>query len=239
MDDQALRTDVAWACRILAMEGHNDFTLGHVSARRDANLVLIKRFGIGLDEVTPDDILTIDMDRRKVAGNGAVHLEAVLHTEAYKSRAELGAVIHTHPPYATAIGAVEATLKMLCHDAVLFKDGLPIFAETAELITQPHQGQAVVRALGPHHAVLLRNHGVLVVGRDVPSAIFAAISLERAARFQAIASALGPLRPMEDMDSAMADRLYPSKVRQELVNNYWHYLIRQARQRGFAAGMPA
>src|SRR5579864_9701836 len=122
-----LTTIVALACRILAAGGHEDFTLGHVSARDGAeDTVYIKRNGLGLHEVTPDDVLTIDLDRRKLAGEGDVHLEAVLHTEVYRLRADVGAVIHTHPPYATALGASAARLEMLGHDAVLFKDGLPI-----------------------------------------------------------------------------------------------------------------
>lgn len=230
----AVATMVALACRILAAGGHEDFTLGHVSARGGAETVYIKRNGLGLREVTPDDVLTIDLDRRKLAGDGDVHLEAVLHTEVYRLRSDVGAVIHTHPPYATALGATAARLEMLGHDAVLFKDGLPIFDETAELITHEEQGRAVARALGPHRAVLLRNHGVLVVGKDVPAAVFAALTLERAAQVQAIASSLGPLRPMAD---EMAECLYPSKYRDEFIDGYWNFLVRQLRRQGLDDGV--
>ena len=79
MTTQTLHEQVAWASRILAMDGHGDFTLGHVSAR-EGDRVHMKRNGIGLEEVCPQDVLTIDLSGKKVAGEGKVHLEAVLHT---------------------------------------------------------------------------------------------------------------------------------------------------------------
>lgn len=231
--DQSLEEQIAWACRILAMGGHGDFTLGHVSARAGER-VLMKRNGIGLEEVTPEDVLTIDGEARKLAGEGRVHLEAVLHTEVYKVRPDVGAVIHTHPPYTTALAATGATLELLNHDAVLFKDGLAAFDETAELITEAIQGAAVARALGDKRAVLMRGHGVLVTGKTVPWAVYTALTLERVVEIQAIARLLGELRPMS---AEMAERVYPDKYRDEYLDTYWEYLIRRVKRAGLAEDM--
>src|SRR5581483_7538093 len=101
--DADLAREVAWAGRILAMGGHGDYTLGHVSARSaDGRHVLMKPNGLGLEEVTPADILTLDFAGARVAGTGRIHLEAVLHTAVYRARPDVGAVVHTHPPYTTA-----------------------------------------------------------------------------------------------------------------------------------------
>ncbi len=231
-----LRVLVAWACRILAMDGHTDLTLGHVSARGPAGRVYMKRHGLGLNEITPDDVLTIDLDCNKLHGKGKVHLEAVLHTEAYRARPDVAAVVHTHPPYATALSATTAKLEFVNHDAVLFYEGLGIFDDTAELITRPEQGQAVARALGSCRAALMRNHGVLVVGNSVPWAIFTAVTLERAARMQTIAAALGPLLPIPPKT---VETMYPDKYRDDFIESYWQYMIREARRQGLGAGMPA
>jgi ribulose-5-phosphate 4-epimerase/fuculose-1-phosphate aldolase len=234
--DATLREEVAWSCRILAMGGHSDYTLGHVSARAaDGRHVLMKPNGLGLEEVTPDDVLLLDPDGVRVAGSGPVHLEQVLHTAIYKTRPDVGAVIHTHPPYATALGATDADLEMLNHDAVLFREGLATFDATAELIVRPEQGAAVATALGDKRVLVMRGHGVIVTGADVPWATYAALTLERVLRIQSIARTLGTLRPMS---AAMADRVYPDKYRDEHVANYWAYLKRQARRSGFAEGMP-
>lgn len=230
-----LQQEVAWACRILAMDGHGDLTLGHVSVRCPGDdLVYMKRNGRGLGEVTPDDVLAIDLQMRKVDGVGSVHLEAAMHTAVYRLRPDVCAVIHTHPPYATALGATTVKLEFLSHDAVLFPNGVSIFEETPELITSNDLGTAVAQALGKRDVLLLRNHGVLLAGKSVPWAVLRAITLERAVRIQAIAASLGPLRPIAP-DQVL--QMYPYKYRDEFVSTYWSYLIRQAKRAGYGDGM--
>ena len=234
--DDALREEVAWACRILGMAGHGDYTLGHVSARSaDGEKVLIKPNGLGLEEVAPGDVLTLDMDGSRLAGTGRIHLETVLHTAVYRARPDVGAVVHTHPPYTTAFGATNAELALLNHDAVLFREGLATFDDTASLIISADEGASVARALGDKRVVVMRGHGVLVVGATVKWAVYAALTLERVLRIQAIAGSLGELRPMS---AEMADRVYPDKYRDDHVENYWGYLVRQVRRAGLADGMP-
>jgi L-ribulose-5-phosphate 4-epimerase len=233
---QSLREQVAWACRILALEGYVDLTLGHVSARRNGErTVFIKRKGVALDEVTPEDIVPLDLEVDQADTGPDMHLEAVIHTEIYKLRPDVGAVVHGHPPFATALGATEARIELLTHDAVLFPDGVSVFGEAADLITTPEQGRAVAEALGPRRAVLLANHGVVAVGKDVPWAVLAAITLERAVRIQSIARSLGPLRRIP---AASAERLHPSKYQDQLVEEYWASWIRRVRRARQADGMP-
>jgi ribulose-5-phosphate 4-epimerase/fuculose-1-phosphate aldolase len=208
---QGLREQVAWACRILALEGYADLTLGHVSARGPDGEIWIKRKGVALDEVEPDDVVAIDDT------DAVLHLETVLHTGVYAARADVGAVVHGHPPYATALSATGGELELLTHDAVLFAEGLPRF-DDPDLIVDEEQGDRVAAALGPHLAVLLNNHGVLAVGKDVPWAVLAAATLERAAYLQSLASSLGKLRPI---DRKVALRLLPVKYRDEFVAEYW------------------
>jgi ribulose-5-phosphate 4-epimerase/fuculose-1-phosphate aldolase len=216
------------------MHGHGDFTLGHVSVR-DGDVVHMKRNLIGLEEVTPADVVTIDLECRRVAGEGRIHLEAVLHTEVYKARPDVRSIVHTHPPYATAFGTTNAELAMLNHDAVLFKDGLAYFDDTAELILDQAQGRAVAAALGGKRVAIMRGHGVLVTGGSIPWAVYAALTLERVIRIQAIATQLGPLRPMPP---EMAERVFPDKYREEFAETYWRYLVRQAIRAGYGDGMP-
>jgi L-ribulose-5-phosphate 4-epimerase len=234
---QSLRAQVAWACRILALEGYVDLTLGHVSARgADERTLLIKRKGVALDEVTLEDVVPLDLDAEQADARPEMHLEAVIHTAIYKLRPDVGAVVHGHPPYATALGATQAGVEFLTHDAVLFPDGVSVFEETADLITAPEQGRAVAEALGPRRALLLANHGVVAVGKDVPWAVLAAITLERAARIQSIAHTLGPLR---SLSAASAERLHSAKYQDGLVGEYWASWLRRVRRAGQADGMPA
>ena len=232
----SLKARVAWACRILALEGYADLTLGHVSARLPGEpLAYIKRKGLGLDEVEPGDVIPLDLEAENAHDSPEMHLEAALHTEVYRLRPDVGAVIHGHPPYATALGATGAKLEFLTHDAVLFADGLGVFEDTPELIQAADQGRAVARSLGTCRAVIMRNHGVLVVGKDLPWAVLAAATLERAVRMQSIASTLGPLRAMPEQT---ARALFPDKYSDRLVYEYWAAWIRKLRRLGQDRGMP-
>ena len=227
---QSVREGVAWACRILALEGYADLTLGHVSARPGGgDTIYIKRKGVALGEVEPDDVVDLDDPAADL------HLETVLHTEIYAARPDVGAVIHGHPPYSTALGATSAALELLTHDAVLFADGVSFFEESPELITEREQGRAVAEALGSRRALILRNHGVVVADKDVRWAVLSAITLERAVRLQAIASTLGTLRPIASED---AERMFAGKYQERFLDEYWAAWIRRARRAGADDGMP-
>lgn len=228
MSDQSLREQLIWACRILGAEGHGDYTLGHISVR-DGDHMIMKRNGIGLEEVTDEALLTIDLHGKRIAGDGPMHLEAVLHTAVYRARPDVNAVVHTHPVYSTAFGAVDAKLEMINHDAVLFHDGLAYFDETSELIMTDEQGESVAVALGDKRVVVMRGHGVLVTGKTLPWAVYTALTLERVLQIQSIAKSFGELHPMSD---EMARAVYQDKYRDEFIGNYWNYLIRRIERAG-------
>jgi len=223
---QSIRDQLAWACRILAAEGYADLTLGHISARGPEGEVWIKRKGVALDEVEADDVVSLDDT------DAVLHLETVLHTGVYRAREDVGAVVHGHPPHATALGATTADLALLTHDGILFADGVGRF-DDPDLIVDDDQGDRVASALGRRRAVLMQNHGVLVVGKDVPWAVLTAITLERAARLQSIASTLGELRPIA---AELALQLLPVKYRDEFVDEYWAAWQRQVAREGGGLG---
>jgi L-fuculose-phosphate aldolase len=219
------------------MEGYADLTLGHVSARTgDDGVMYIKRKGVALGEVTPDDVLRFDINGDIADAEADMHLEAVLHTEVYKRRPDVRCVVHGHPPAATAFSATSADLQFLSHDGVLFIDGISTFDAVPDLIIDPEHGSDVAAALGERSTLLLRNHGVLIAERSVPWAVLTAVTLERAVVLQSIASTLGPLRPIAP---DWLERIHTSKYRDAFVDEYWESWIRQLRRVGLADGMPS
>jgi L-fuculose-phosphate aldolase len=233
----ALGTQVAWACRILAAHGYEDLTLGHVSAREndDPDVMWIKRKGVSLAEVAPDDVLRTSING-DIENASDMHLEAVLHTEVYRARPDVRCVIHGHPVHATALGAAHADLAFLSHDAILFKDGMASLDEVPEMIVGRSQGQVVAEALGERSALLMRNHGVLVVGKDPPWAVLTAVTLERAVQLQATAASLGELRPVA---ADAVGPLHDMKYQHAFLAEYWDAWVRELRREGRDFDMPA
>lgn len=225
MNQDAWRERVATACRVIALEGYVDLTLGHVSAREPGDrTVWIKRKGVALDEVEPSDVISLDIEDPSALESADYHLESVMHTEVYRARPDVGAVIHGHPIYGTALAATEGQLELLTHDAVLFADGIGDYDDGPALITNRDQGRRVAMALGSRRAALLRNHGVVIVGEDVRWAVLAAVTLERAIRFQSIASTLGRPRPISQ---AGAEHLGPQKYQDAFLDDYWAAWVRR------------
>jgi len=231
-----VRVGVAWACRILASEGYHDLTLGHVSARdrERPDRMWIKRRGVTLAEVTPPDVIEFEIGADLRDASDEMHLEAVLHTEVYRRRDDVGAIVHGHPPYATAFAATNAELLHLTHDALMFDRGVAVYDGSPDLITEPEQGSEVAEALGQHSVVLLRNHGVLVAQRDLAWMVLGAVTLERAVMMQSIAATVGNPRPI---DPTLIDSLHRRKYHDGLVDEYWRAWIRDMRRRGLDEGM--
>jgi L-fuculose-phosphate aldolase len=234
--DQRLVEDVAWACRILALLGYEDLTLGHVSARgSDDRTVFIKRKGVTLGEVTPDDVIAVDLSGNHAGGGNGMHLETVLHTEVYKRRPEVRSVVHGHPLYATAFGATDADFAYLTHDSVMFVKGISVYDGAPEMIVDQRQGEEVAEALGDATVLLLRNHGVLIAERDLRWAVLAGALLERAVQMQLLATALGPLHPIPER---MLEGIHVMKYQEDFPAEYWDAWIRELRRSGRAFDMP-
>jgi L-fuculose-phosphate aldolase len=234
--DGSLTAQVAWACRILAAQGYEDLTLGHVSVRTpDDRTMYIKRKGVALSEVTPEDVLVFHLDADLADAPADMHLEAVLHTEVYKRRPDVRSVIHGHPLHATAFGATDARLETLTHDAVLFTDRISTYDGVPDLIIDAEQGKEVAEALGDGTVVLLRNHGVLVAERNTSWAVLTAVLLEKAVQLQAVAATFGRLRPIPE---ALVKSIHRRKYQDAFPAEYWDAWIRALRRAGQDQGMP-
>jgi L-fuculose-phosphate aldolase len=220
------------AGRVLVAEGQDDFTRGHVSVRvpDEPALFFMKPHSVGLDEITMENILTIDLQGKVVAGGARRHSEVFIHSEIFKTRADVQCVIHTHPAYAVAFSAMGRPMKCLSQPAALFSGELGVYTDTVNLIRTPEMGAGVARALGPHRAAVLKNHGVAVVGGSIEEAVINAIMLENAAMIQMIAEAAGepaPEFPREDIAQLKHDVSRPDQF---IVN--FDYLVRRLKPRG-------
>jgi ribulose-5-phosphate 4-epimerase/fuculose-1-phosphate aldolase len=186
------------ANRILAGQGVVD-GYGHVSVRheRDPNRYLLSR-SLAPELVRADDIMEYDLDSNPVDATGrAMYLERFIHGEIYKVRPDVKAIVHHHSPSVIPFGASTVSLQPLYHMSAFIGEGVPIFevrdaaGMTDMLIRTTALGRALARTLGHHPAALMRGHGAVVVGADLPLVVGRSIYLELNARLQVQAIALG------------------------------------------------
>lgn len=233
LDDAAIfkaKQDLIDAGMILEAEGLGDLTRGHVSIRMpgNPNLFIMKPHSYGFDEITMDNIVTCDMEGNKIGTGGRRHSEVFIHTEIYKARPDVNSVIHVHPTHAVALSATGRKLRPISQPASCFQDGLPYFTETIELIRTREMGVGVAKALGPHKAVLMRNHGVAVVGAMVEESVILAILLESACQIQLLAEASGGIG--EEFASHYVDNLHETIIKPEQYTVNFEFLRRKVRR---------
>ena len=153
--------------RVLVDEGQGDYVWGHISARLtdDPNKFLMKPGCVGIEEMTDDNIITVNIEGDKVSGDWPRHNEVFIHSEVMRARPDVNCVIHTHPEYAIAFSSLGKQLSPMSNDGTMFSAGVPIFSETTDLIINQERGKAVAKALGQGGVVILRNHGIVTAGR--------------------------------------------------------------------------
>jgi L-fuculose-phosphate aldolase len=219
------------AGKVLVAEGHDDFTRGHISMRLpdNAKLFFMKPHSVGLDEITIANILTIDLEGKVVAGSARRHSEVFIHSEILKARADINCVIHTHSPYAVALSSSGRPLRAYSQPGALFAGELGLYAGTIALIRSPAMGADVAGALGPHRAVLLKNHGPVVTGRNIAEAVVGAIMLENAAMIQLTVEAAGDAAPEFPQDDIAKLKGEIGQPEQFQIN--FDYLVRRVKER--------
>ncbi len=214
----ALREKLVQAGRVLVSEDQGDYVAGHITVRLpdDPGRFLMKPAGIGLEEMTPDNIITVDLAGEKVLGSMPRHNEVFIHSEILAARSEIQAVVQTHPIHAVAFSSL---------DGAILNAGVPVFSETTDLIIDAARGKAVARCLGPHQALILRNHGIVTAGRSVEEAVWLALKLERACRMQLLVEAAGGPRLLADGEDL---RMKGKRAnRTDLHTNVFNYLVRR------------
>ncbi len=237
MGDGDLRRHVALACRICYLEGHDHLFFGHVSVRSAIpGQVYIKPSGIGLEEVTPEQVALMDGEGNQIEGPLPPPDEAAIHLEIYRARADVNAVVHTHPLYATAASAGAPTAGIFSQDGLVYLGGLPLYPSSESVVTAD-LGRSLVKRLGMHPIILLRNHGLVAVGATVQDATINAILLERAMRTLAFARIFGATRPIPAL-SAKRMRSRVDARQPQRNEQLWRYLLRKLDRSPYALSIP-
>ena len=205
---KGLIEDLVAASRILADQQVLD-AYGHVSARSDRRIdrfIMSRSLAPAL--VTARDLMELDLDSEPLPGDKRKgFIERYIHGEIYRSRPEVMAVVHSHSPSVIPFGVARTKLRPVYHMGSFLWSGAPVFdirrerEENDLLVRDRPLGAALARTLGRCTCVLMRGHGMTVVGDGVPEAVFRAIYTEMNARLQLQAMQLeGPVEFLSDAE---------------------------------------
>lgn len=211
-DTSKLRELVAQSCRILGKLNLTKEPSGHVSVRVPGEeRILIKARGpeeSGLRFVAARDIITVDFDGKKVAGQDGLESpqEVFIHTWLYKTRPEVQCVVHVHPLTVVLFTICDKPLLPLygAYDPSglrLIVEGMANYPRSIT-VSSDQLGQEFARAMGDKQACLMRGHGITSAGSSVEEATLTAIKLNDAAVINYQAALLGSPQPIpqEDID---------------------------------------
>ena len=185
---QELKEQLVDAIRMLARAEIIDHS-GHCSARRNSDSFFINTGASVRRTLTVDDLVAVDLDGNLVEGTARPPLEFHIHSEIYRSRPDVNAVMHTHPRWSTLLTMTGNRYQPVFGQGALLGE-LPVLDSPLSINTKPI-GQQLARALGQAHGVLLKSHGAVIVGSDVIETFALAVYLEENSQRQYMALQIG------------------------------------------------
>ncbi len=187
------RRDVLSAVERIAAAGLVSGSSGNVSRRiatADGDLIAVTASSVPYHRFTLDDVLVVDFDVEPVVGDGVPSSESLTHVAIYRARPDVAAVIHTHSVHASAFAVAGRTIPAVLDEQVVILGGTIEVAEYGSSASEDLAAKCV-DALGVRAAVLLRQHGVVGVGRELEEAVDVVEPVERIAEVHVLSTILG------------------------------------------------
>ena len=198
-EEWRLRVDLAACYRLVAMYGWSDLIFTHISAKLPAGAdgaerFLINPYGLLFDEITASSLIVIDHEGRKLSDSAFNVNRAgfVIHSTIHEARPDVGCVLHTHTRAGVAVSAQKAGLLPISQHATVLLASLG-YHDYEGIAVHDDERPRLKADLGDNDYLMLRNHGLLTVGRTVPDAFLAMHVFESACQIQVSAQAGGEL----------------------------------------------
>jgi L-fuculose-phosphate aldolase len=208
--EQQYREEMVHLGRLLHQRGYVAATDGNLTVRLSADHILTTPTGMSKGMMEPGDLVVVDMQGRKVAGQRAASTEIGMHLLIYQLRPDVKGVVHAHPTTATGYAAAGIELdRALISEVVLSLGTVPLARYgtpgTAELA-------GALEPLVPHHdAILMANHGVVTYGDSLLRAYMKMETVEHFAKIALVTHLLGKKHPLSEAD---VEKLVATRVRE-------------------------
>jgi len=228
------RVDLAACYRLVHHYRMDDLVYNHISARvpGEEGHFLINAYGMTYDEITASSLVKIDFDGSVVqdsgTGYGINHAGFVIHSAVHRGRPDVACVIHTHTPAGMAVSAMDCGLLPLTQNAMFFS-GVGYHDYEGPAVELEEQ-KRLVKDLGSHVAMILRNHGLLAVGATIPEAFITMYWLDRACQAQVYAMNT-KLRMPEPETVRLTNERYKPGQRRKIGELEWAGLLRLLERR--------
>jgi len=195
-----LRYRLAALYRVLAMEKLDEGISGHISfkvpGREDA--FWVNPFGLFFEEVTPDNLITVDSKGNVLEGEYPVNVAGFcIHAALHKGRPDTHCIVHTHSPEATVYASLSQPILPVNQTSCMFFEDHALYDEYNGPVLSLSEGQKLVDAAGDNHTLLLRNHGVLTMAAELETAAMLMISVEQACAMNLAVKRAGNIQPVD------------------------------------------
>ena len=220
--EREIKQQLVDAIRMLERSGIIDYN-GHCSVRVGGDRLFINSGASVRGKLTVEDIVCIDLDGKLIGGNVPPPLEFHLHTEIYRARPDVNAVAHTHPRWSTYLSMTGTPYKPVYAQGVLLGE-IPLFDSPMSINTKP-MGEQLAQALGDRPSILLKSHGVTVVGADMIECFTLAVYLEENSERQYMARQLGePYVFTPEEQEACRQKLWTKSLFQKTWDHFYSKL---------------
>src|SRR6201993_868016 len=199
---------LAAAFRLFSQFAFDEGVAGHITARDPERLdhFWVNPFGMHFGQIRASDLILVNHRGQVVEGNHPVNGAAfAIHSQIHAARADVVAAAHAHSMYGKSWASLGRLLDPITQDACAFYEDHGLFADFTGVVYETSEGERIAKALGPHKAAILRNHGFLTVGETVDEAVWWFITMDRSCQAQLLAEAAG--KPIAiDKENALITR---------------------------------
>lgn len=190
-------------------------TWGNVSARTEDNHLIITPSGMDYKTLTPADMIVVDMMGQVVEGKFKPSIETPMHIAIYQQRPDVKAVVHVHSPYATAFAVAHKPIPVILEETAQVI-GHPVKVADYAICGSDELAQKVTRCITDNErAVLLANHGLVALGRDLKEALKICFIAEKTAMIAIYATQLGGVKSLSEEETRILNQKFASYGQQK------------------------
>ncbi len=222
---------LAGAFRLFSKFGFDEGVAGHITVRdpKFTDHFWVNPFGMHFSQIKASDLLLVNHQGEVVEGNRPINAAAfAIHSQVHISRPDVISAAHAHSVYGKTWSSLGRLLDPITQDACAFYEDHTLFDDFTGVVNELEEGKRIAKALDKHKATILRNHGLLTVGKTVDEAAWWFITMERSCQAQLLAEAAGkPIHIEEESAKLTASQIGNSNAGWFQFQPLWDRIVKE------------